>query len=135
MIRKMPQVREYMTPSPHTIGGKTSLATVQKLMSEYRVRHLPVENDGRIIGIVSERGVRTALASGDVDVLIAEDIMIPEPFAVSADTRLDAVASEMAEDKYGSALVEDDTGRLVGIFTTVDACRALRQVLETFYPG
>ena len=61
--------------------------------------------------------------------------MVRDPFTVAADTELDEVVAAMAEEKYGCALIHDDDGKLIGIFTTVDACRALRQVLETFYPG
>ncbi len=134
MSRKIPQVREYMTPAPHTIGAETPLGKIQELMREYRVRHLPVKKGKQVVGIVSDRSVKSALGSKEGSALTAEDIMIPDPFSVTAHTELDQVAAEMAEEKYGCALVQDDAGKLIGIFTTVDACRALRQVLETFYP-
>ena len=134
MPTKMPQVREYMTPTPHTIASETPLKEVQELMRQNRVRHLPVKKGEALVGNISDRSVKSALGSTGENVLTAEDIMIPDPFSVSPQTNLDEVVAAMAEEKYGCALIRDDDGKLVGIFTTVDACRALRQVLETFYP-
>lgn len=134
MPTKMPQVREYMTPTPHAIASETPLKEVQELMRQHRVRHLPVKKGEALVGIISDRSVKSALGSTGENVLTAEDIMIPDPFSVSPQTDLDEVVAAMAEEKYGCALIRDDDGKLVGIFTTVDACRALRQVLETFYP-
>jgi acetoin utilization protein AcuB len=51
-------------------------------------------------------------------------------YAVSPNTPLDEVATTKAEQKYGSALVVQNE-HIVGIFTTVDACRALAELLGT----
>jgi len=134
MSTKMPKVREYMTPTPRSVAAESSLHGVQQLMRHHRVRHLPVKKGETLVGIISDRSVKSALGSAGGDGLTAEDIMIPDPFSVAPQTNLDEVVAAMAEEKYGSALIQDDDGKLVGIFTTVDACRALRQVLETFYP-
>ena len=134
MSRKMPQIREYMTPVPHTVGSDTPLSKIQEFMSQYQVRHLPVRKGNDLVGIISDRSVKSALGSQRSELLRAEDVMIPEPFSVLPQTDLDQVAAEMAEEKYGCALVREESGKLIGIFTTVDACRVLRQVLETFYP-
>lgn len=131
MNLKMPRVREFMTPLPHTVGAEETLRKAQTLMKEYGVRHLPVKKDGKLIGIVSERNLKEALGSLNGALLKMEDVMIPDPFHVTPQTPLDEVAGAMAEEKYGCALVQEE-GRLIGIFTTVDACRALRQILETF---
>lgn len=133
MSRKMPQVREYMTLAPVTIAANCPLTTIRAMMRDYGVRHLPVKRNGDIVGIVSDRSVKSALAAGR-GTLTAEDVMVTDPFWVTPDTELDLVVAEMAEEKYGSALVKDDWGNLLGIFTTIDACHALRQILETFYP-
>lgn len=134
MHAKMPQVREYMTPTPHTIAAETPLPTVQELMRQHRVRHLPVKKGETLVGIISDRSVKSALGFEGKNTLTAEDVMIRDPFTVAPQTDLDEVVAAMAEEKYGCALIQDNDGKLVGIFTTVDACRALRQVLETFYP-
>lgn len=127
MSFRMPQVREFMTPAPRSVAAATPLGEIQKILRELGVRHLPVEDGQRIVGIVSDRSVKAAQGKA----LTARDLLIPDPYTVLAANPLDEVAAVMAEEKYGCVLVEDDEKALIGIFTTVDACRALRQVLET----
>ena len=134
MPRSMPQIREFMTPMPHTIGADQPLRMVQEQMRALGVRHLPVKKGGQLIGIISDRNVKEALATPQGPKLAAEDVMIDDPYHVSPEAPLDQVAAAMAEEKYGCALVQEEGAKLVGIFTTVDACRALRQILETVYP-
>ncbi len=134
MTRTMPQIREFMTRSPKTVASNTSLDAVHSLMKQGGIRHLPVEKSGRMVGIISERNVQAALLHSHSERLAAEDVMIPDPFVVPPHAELDLVASAMAEEKFGCAIVQEEGGAVVGIFTTVDACRALCQVLETHYP-
>ncbi len=134
MIRKMPQVREYMTPMPHTIGAEQPLKKVQEMMQELRVRHLPVKKGGKLIGLISDRNVKEALVFSDKMQLTVEDVMISNPYHIPPEMNLSEVVAAMAEEKFGCAIIQEEEGNLIGIFTTVDACRALRQVLETIYP-
>lgn len=131
----MPQVREFMTRAPKTVSASTPLETVQCLMEELGIRHFPVEKDGKLLGIVSERNVKAALLTSTGKDFSAEDVMLPQPYVVPPYTDLDLVVAAMAEEKYGSAIIQEDSGEVVGIFTTVDVCRALYQVLETHYPS
>ncbi len=133
-MKKMPQVRAFMTPVPQTVDRKTPLTQVSELMRKMQIRHIPVKGENGIEGFVSEKMVREALADRFGSVLTAEEIMIREPYVVAPETELDEIVAVMAEEKYGCALVEDREGKLLGIFTTVDACRALRQILEDHYP-
>jgi len=130
----MPKVREFMTQSPKSISAATPLGQVQQMMKAMEVRHFPVEIDGKLAGIVTERSVRAGLLAFDQNGLTAQDVMIPDPYIVTPETELDLVVAAMADEKYGSVIVQDEAGRLVGIFTTVDACRVLRQFLQTHYP-
>lgn len=130
MPAKMPQIREYMTLLPHTVRAEQPLKTVQQMMRDHEIRHLPVKKGGELVGIISDRVLKDAMASESCASLKAEDIMMPDPFTVSPRTSLGEVAANMAEEKYGSVLVRETGGELVGIFTTVDACRALRQLLD-----
>jgi len=135
MFKKIPQIREFMTPMPHGIGSDISVKKAREMMSEYQVRHLPVRRAGKVIGIISDRNIKELAGAGAMETLTAEDVMMPDPYHVSPETPLDEVAAAMAEEKYGCVVVEDSEKKLVGIFTTVDACRALRQILETHYPS
>lgn len=123
-------IHDYMTPTPHSIGNDQTLAVAQKLMREHHIRHLPVLRGGKLCGLLSERDVKwiAGFPSMDSSKLTVEEAMIEEPFAVAPEITLDEVVTTMAKEKYGSALVVKD-GHVVGIFTSVDACRALSELL------
>jgi acetoin utilization protein AcuB len=123
-----------MTRMPKTLPVSAPLEEALMLMRQQGFRHVPVEEAGKLVGVLSDRAVKSAAASGWAKKLTVGDVMIGDPFTTSTDTPLDAVASVMAEEKFGCAILCDDAGKVEGIFTTVDACRALRQLLETVYP-
>lgn len=134
MKRKMPQIREYMTKAPKIIEVTQTLETAQSLMHQMGVRHLPVEKEGTLVGILSERNTTAALLTKQGAQFTVADVMMPNPYVVAPECELDLVVAAMAEEKYGSAIVQDGNGKVIGIFTTIDACRAFCQVLETVFP-
>jgi acetoin utilization protein AcuB len=123
--RKM-RVCSHMTPSPHTIGRDQTLAKAHALMHENRIRHLPVLDGGTLVGVVSDRDLRLveSIAGTDPQKTRVDEAMTPEPFFVVADALVRDVAEQMVEHKYGCAVVTEH-GHVVGIFTTIDAMRAL----------
>jgi acetoin utilization protein AcuB len=118
-------IREFMTARPITVGPIDTLTTARSLMKEHGVRHLPVVENGEPVGLVSERDLFAIERYRDVHPERCEvhEAMAPLPYCVPPTAGLDEVVSEMAENRYGSALVVE-SGKLVGIFTTVDALRA-----------
>jgi CBS domain-containing protein len=56
--------------------------------------------------------------------------MKPDVFAVSPDTEVATVVEEMAKEKYGSAVIQEKDEKVAGVFTTVDACRVLAELLK-----
>ncbi|MBK6690498.1 MAG: CBS domain-containing protein [Deltaproteobacteria bacterium] len=121
-----------MTTSPHTIGKDQSLAHAHAILKEHRIRHLPVLDGGALVGMLTERDLALieSLSSVDPSGLHVEDAMTPLPFSVHPDSPLDQVAQEMAEKRYGSAVVVANN-KVVGIFTAVDAMTALADLLHT----
>jgi acetoin utilization protein AcuB len=120
-----------MTASPHTIGSQQKVAHAAELMQEHGIRHLPVLHGGKLLGVISDRDVKVVEAFRDVDpaeVAIAEAVG-QEAYAAAPETPLLDVVETMLAHKYGSAVVMEGT-RVVGIFTTVDALRALRDALQ-----
>ena len=130
-VRQYPTVREYMTPSPHTIARTRSLSAAGQVMKDNRVRHLPVLDGGRIVGMVSERDlllVESLPGVSPADVRV-EEAMVQDVFTVSPDTPIGEAIETMIRRKVGSAIVcEGD--RVLGVFTTVDALGALHRLLE-----
>jgi acetoin utilization protein AcuB len=122
------RIYKHMTPSPHTIGRDQPLDLALEIMGKHHIRHLPVLDGGALVGILSERDVRLveSISSADETTLV-EEAMTPEPYMVPADAPLPDVVEEMIAHKYGCAIVME-RGHVVGIFTTIDALRALRDL-------
>ena len=57
--------------------------------------------------------------------------MTRDPYCVPVGTPLSEVAGQMAEHKYGSAIITNGIGQIVGIFTTTDAMRVLQKMLQS----
>jgi acetoin utilization protein AcuB len=126
----MTTVGSYMTKTPHTIGADQTLKVARQLMSDHHVRHLPVLHGGELVGVLSEREVRSFEALPGSSLLTVEEAMVPDAYVTPASAPLDTVAGEMATRRLGSAVVVDDTAKVVGVFTAVDALRALSDALR-----
>jgi acetoin utilization protein AcuB len=122
-------VERFMTANPVAIASDRTLAEAHRVMRERQIRHLPVIDAGRLVGVVSQRDLYLleTLHGVDPDAERVEEAMTAEPFTVAPDAPLEDVASVMAEHRYGSAVVLHG-GEVVGLFTTVDALRALATV-------
>lgn len=134
MSKAQPMIQKYMTTQPYSIAPNEKLAAAQDTMKKYKIRHLPVVKDGRVVGILTDRDIKLIGGFEDLDTaeILVADICVDKPYIVGPDSQLSEVVKEMASKHYGSAIVVQN-GKLVGIFTTVDACRALAVVLETRY--
>jgi acetoin utilization protein AcuB len=119
-------VYKYMSVCPQTVTRDRTLGEAKALMTERGFRHLPVVDQNAIVGVLSLREVELVMAASgpDGDMLTVESAMTPEPYIVTPDAHLAEVAAEMATRRCGCAIVTDPTS-VVGVFTTVDALRAL----------
>jgi acetoin utilization protein AcuB len=127
----MTRVEKYMTRSPETIGRDRTLHEAHLLMRRHRIRHLPVLDGGRLVGILSLGDLHLIETLSDVQPLEVEvgEAMTTDPYQVSPDAPLDVVADAMAERRIGSAVVVDQ-GRVVGVFTAIDALQAFATMLR-----
>jgi acetoin utilization protein AcuB len=121
-------VRDVMTSRLVTIGPATLCDEARRLMDEHRIRHLPVVSDGRLVGMVSDRDVRSAGSSSPG--AVASRIMTLDPVSVTPQTRIEYAARAMLGGRFGSLPVVVGEA-LVGIVTYTDLLRAFVQVLET----
>lgn len=136
MSKADPQVQKFMTTQPYFIDAAKTMKDAEKEMSQHGIRHLPVMDGGQLIGIVSDRDIKMAsgLAGSEPGLLRVKDICHEHPYVVEPQAHLKEVAATMADKRYGSALVVQN-GRLVGILTMVDICKALVKTLEDrFHP-
>jgi len=131
MTKAIPTIQKYMTTSPHTIGSDQTLAQAHSVLREHSIRHLPALRGGQLVGMLTSRDLALVEALKDVDprTVKVEDAMSQEVYTVSPDAPLDEVVGEMAEKKYGSAVVMQNS-KVVGIFTTVDVCTAFAELLH-----
>ena len=119
-------VERFMTHCPHTIGQDQPLSAAHDMMRRYGIRHLPVLRGGKLVGILSQRDLHfiETLSDVDPDEVPVSDAMSTEAYAVGPRVSLRKVAAEMADHRYGSAVIVDKD-RVIGILTTVDGMRAL----------
>ena len=131
-MKRNPQVIGFMTPFPHSIDVDAPLEDAHKLMREHHFRHLPVMSGGEIVGVLTDRDIKLVLGpdfgSPDERELRVRDAYVERPCVVPASTPVAKVARVMAQNRIGSAIVTKH-GKLVGIFTVTDACRALAEII------
>lgn len=130
-------VRNWMTSQVVTVKPDTSLLKLGKLMRDHDIRRLPVvDEDGRVLGIISDRDVRdaspskaTTLDMYEMHYLLAEikasGIMTKKPITVKTTDTVEKAAMLMLDNKVGGLPVVDDSGRLEGIISDHDVFKAL----------
>jgi len=114
-----------------SIALDAPLTDAIELMQEHGIRHLPVLDGGELAGILSERDLTAieAIESTELTTLSVAEAMTPEPFTVTGTAPLAEVAHRMADQKYGCAVIVDEHGAVLDIFTTTDALRLLGEAL------
>src|SRR5258708_9772422 len=131
MTKPIPALQRFMTTTPHAIGSDQTLALAHKMMREHQIRHLPVLRGGKLVGVLSQRDLALIETLKDVDPtkVTVDDAMSTAVFSADPSAPLDEVVSSMAEHTYGCCVAMQNS-KVVGIFTTVDACRALAELLH-----
>ncbi|MGZ3688661.1 MAG: CBS domain-containing protein [Bdellovibrionota bacterium] len=132
-MKNMPKIEKYMTPMPHTVNKDLTIKQALSFMRQHRIRHLPVESGGRLVGILSDRDIHLATTFEESGELRVEDAMTPDPFTVTPQATLYEVCITMAEHKYGCTVIQQENGKVVGIFTANDGLRVLAEVLTKNY--
>ncbi|HTY78319.1 MAG TPA: CBS domain-containing protein [Candidatus Bathyarchaeia archaeon] len=133
---------EVMTRDPVSVGPGTSVAQVWNIMREMEIRHVPVVERGKLLGIVSDRDlarvdVAGILSTEGADALRQElatpvvRIMSADVISIDTDTELSDAVELLIEHKVGALpVVEPETRELRGILSYIDVLRALLELLE-----
>jgi acetoin utilization protein AcuB len=124
------RVEDEMTVYPSIASKTVSVTEAIEFMSRLGIRHLPVVEKNRVIGVVSDRDLKQVEILSDSMTLLVGDVMNVDPYCVKVGTSLGAVARVMAERKVGSAVILNNVDQVVGIFTTTDAMRVLSEILD-----
>ncbi len=130
-MKQIPQIQKFMTNMPHCINPELPLKKAISMMREHSIRHLPVQEGSKLVGVLSDRDVKLAASFSGTEDLTVGDVMSPEVYAVVPEAPMDSVVLEMAEHKYGCVVVRQENGKVVGIFTATDGMRTLGEILQT----
>lgn len=119
-------VQDHMTASPITIPADLSMHDAAERMFDNKIRHLPVIDNGHVVGIISDRDIAVVdtLPQVDRNKVLIGSAMSSSPYICAPTTPLIDVVRTLCEHKIGTAIVMKD-GELTGIFTLIDALKAL----------
>ncbi len=138
---------DLMTANPVTVKPTTTIAEAWDLMTALEIRHLPVLENGRMVGIVSDRdlavldlgrlyteegaeAVRRALAR------VVAEVMSTGVVQVEPGTELIDIVGLLIDHKVGALpVVHPDTGEVLGIVSYLDVLRELQDVLQEIRRG
>ncbi len=134
--------RDLMTPNPLTVTPQASIADAWDVMRELAVRHVPVVEDGVLVGMLSDRDlaqvdIARVLRDEGADALREEletpivEVMTSDVISVEPETEAGEVIGLLLEHKIGALpVVEAGTREVLGIISYVDVLRALHGLVE-----
>ena len=133
------KVVDVMTKNPLVMTPAETIGQADELMTENRIRQLPVVDEGALLGIITDRDIRSFLAQS---ALVepeertkalrtkVSDLMTAEPLTLAPDDDLREAIELLIEEKIGGIPVVDQAEGLVGIVTYVDVLRCFLNRLE-----
>ncbi|HEX2166293.1 MAG TPA: CBS and ACT domain-containing protein [Longimicrobiales bacterium] len=137
-------VRSRMTSHVHTASPETTLAEALSMTRAHRIRHLPILEEERLVGIVTDRDLRLAMPpiwADEHDELMQAlhtrrvgELMITDIITVQPDTPVEDAAKLLYSHRIGCLPVLED-GRLVGILTETDLLRAFAELFGARTPS
>ncbi|GMT43633.1 MAG: CBS domain-containing protein [bacterium] len=133
-------VKNWMKTEVITSEPNDTFYKVAKIMKEKKIRHMPVVDKQKIVGMISDRDVRlaspsnaTSLSKGEIGYLLekitAAEIMNRQLFTIEPDATIEYASEVMKEHRIGSLPVVDDENRIVGIISTIDILEAFFDVM------
>ena len=141
-------VSQSMTRKVITIDKEANIFDAQEKLAEHRIRHLPVvDADGRLIGIVTDRDIRSAMPYSllkdpdnqpereKLEDLKIREIMSTDPKTISPGYTIQDALLLIEEMRVGALPVVDEQGKLKGIISVRDLLRAFVNVLGIGQPG
>jgi len=119
-----------MTREVVTVPPALTLFRAWDLMKKHRVRHLPVVQLGKLVGILSDRDILLRCSVGDdgeprAGEGTAGQAMTPAPIVATPRTTVSDIAEKMLDHKIDAVPIVDDTHRLVGLVTSSDLLELL----------
>ena len=133
------KVVDVMTKNPLTVTPSETIGLADELMNENKIRQLPVVEGNVLVGIITDRDLRSFLSASllfspeerekALGTKVSE-IMTTEPITLSSDDDLQEAVELLIEEKIGGIPVVDEAAGLVGIVTYVDLLRCFLNRLQ-----
>jgi len=133
------KVINVMTPDPVSVEQSNTVLQAEEIMREQNFRQLPVIKDKELIGIITDRDIRSFLGSDSFNTLEEQErakttkvasVMSDKPIILSPDDDLRDAVELLIDEKVGGIPVVDEKEGLVGIVTYVDALRCFLERLD-----
>ena len=129
-----------MTKNPMTVTADTKVDEVAHLMKKHNFRRLPVVDDGKLVGFLSDSDLMrvapssaTTLSRYEINSLLAKicvrDIMKKDVVSVNVDATIEEAALIMYKNKIGGMPVVSNMGAVVGVITETDIFKTLVDVM------
>lgn len=139
-------IKNKMTYHPYCIDSKTSISKALDIMSTHNFHRLPVVEDGKLIGLITEGIVRahtpsqaTSLSIYELNYLLSktcvEEIMIKDVITIQADSIIEEAAVLMRKHNIGCLVVVDEQYKVTGIITKNDILDAFVDLLGYYRIG
>ena len=115
-------VADVMTPDPRSVEPETPVVEAARILRDENVGSLPVVQDGRVTGIVTDRDlvVRVIAEGRDPGSTTVGEVVSGKPVTVRPEQELDEALRLMASHQIRRLPVVEDGDRLVGIFAQAD---------------
>jgi len=114
-------VREYMTKDPIVFRPNDDVKDAFNMLIENRIRQAPVVQDGKLVGIVTDRDLRMAIIQNlKMNKLTVGLVMTKDPVTVAEDTKIVDAGKLISVGKFNAIPVIEESGKLKGIITTTD---------------
>ena len=123
------KVEEWMVKNPIVVTLDQKVQDCVDLMREHSIRHLPVVENHRLIGLVTESDLREVFLASLIEDLTIEGVMITEPLTVTPETEIEDAAKLIYYHKIGGLPVVDVYGQVVGIITVADLVEAFIELM------
>lgn len=126
-------VADYISPRIVTLDSKSSVLDIVKAMSDRNISSVAIAENNKIVGILTERDIVKIVANAvSLDRAIAASLVFPTLVSISKNSSLQTAAKLMAQKRVRHLFVEDpDNRKIIGIVTTTDLVRYLKQVLSS----
>jgi CBS domain-containing protein len=114
-------VRDAMTENPRSIGASASVVEAARLMREEHIGSLPITDDEKLVGMITDRDITTMVVAeaADPEATSVGDVSSRDPISVEPDKDLEEAVQLMARNQVRRLPVVEN-GRLVGIVAQAD---------------